>query len=108
MQVLGGARLHAGRALAPERQRRLDAWTAEAVVAGRGRGVGDASERLEADRALGRVRVVVGVLRVHVARTGRGPCKSSVTVGTGVVAALLMHRADVRRSLHVLKMTAPL
>ena len=68
MQVRSSACLHARRALAAELQRLLDALAAEAVAAGRGRSRGDAGEGVEADRALGSLRVVVGVLRVHVPR----------------------------------------
>ena len=67
VQVRSGACLHAQRALAAAPQRLLDALAAEAVAAGRGRSRGDAGEGVEADRALVSLRVVVGVLRAHVA-----------------------------------------
>ena len=61
-QLRSGARLRARGALAAQRQRRLDARAAEDVATRRGRLLVDVGEHLEADRALGRLRVVGGVL----------------------------------------------
>ena len=62
-QILSGTRLHANRALAPNRQRQLNARAAEEVAARRGSS-GVTGEQLEADRALR--RDVVEVLTAHV------------------------------------------
>ena len=91
-QILSGTRLHANRALAPDRQRQLNARAAEDVAARRGPS-GVTGEQLEADWAL-RLEFI-GMLRAHVLLQGARLPKRRGAVRTAVVPALLVHRAHM-------------